>query len=1126
MRVAFLISLALCIVFSCREEKHLFRKLDSGYTRIGFENTIYESDSFNILDLENIYNGGGVGVADFNNDGLDDLYFTGNMVANRLYVNRGNLKFEDITASAGVEGQGKWSRGVSIVDINSDGWMDIYVSATIHKDSVRRENILYINNGVDGDGMLHFTDLAIEYGLNDNSHTTQTAFFDYDNDGDLDAYLAVNVFAKRDDPNAYRPRLVNGEHPNTDRLYRNDWDSVKGHPYFVNVSAAAGIKEEGFAHSVTICDINLDGWKDVFVTNDYLSENLLYINNRNGTFTNRCREYFKHTSYNSMGADVVDINNDGLSDVIELDMNPEDNYRKKTMLGPGRYQSYINNESYDYQYQYVRNCLHVNGGMYADENPSALQPLFSETAFFSGIAETDWSWTPLVSDFDMDGIRDIIVTNGFPKDITDRDFMIYRNSAFAMNAKDKLLAQIPEVKISNYAFKNLGNLEFANVSAEWGLSEPSFSNGAAAADLDNDGDLEVIINNINAKALVYENMLNERTREQHYLKVRLVGDLQNRDAFGTWIKVYHGNNIQYFEVNPVRGYLSSINSPIYFGLGRSVKVDSVEVIWPDRLRQVIRNFTADTLVQVKYSRTSADETELFSTQEVDRLFDDVTAKTGIEELHSQQDYNDFSIQSLLIHKLSQNGPFVAGADLNNDGLGDFVIGSSHRDPFVVYIQNQDASFYKKPQSLFQGQLTAVSEMGLTLFDADNDNDQDLYVAVGGYYEKNGSSHYRDRLYLNDGEGKFSYDSTAIPADSASNSCVRAADYDGDGDMDLFIGERVVPGAYPAKCSGRILRNDTRNNNVRFTDVTHHIAPDLNDLGLISDAVWTDYNNDNKPDLVIAGEWMPLIFLKNTNGRFINETKGTGIDSLNGFWNCITASDIDKDGDIDLIAGNAGKNTFFTNTETYPLSIYYNDFDRNGTAEGITTKYLKSAYGEFKEYPIHSRDEIMEQLPSLKKRFLSFKSFADVGVPELFRENEWTGTYKAKANYFKTSVVENLGNGRFKIISLPNEVQYAPVNAIVAADFDKDGMPDLLIAGNDYGMEVFNGRADALNGVFLKGLGKMTFKSVLPSASGFFVPGDAESMATVQTADSSTLVVATCNRDSLLVFKASHQLHRD
>lgn len=645
----------------------------------------------NIIDLENLYNGGGVGIGDFNNDGSPDIYFTGNMVPNRLYLNKGQFRFQDITQAAKVDGEGKWARGVSIVDINNDGWQDIYISNTILKDSLKRENILYINQGLNQAGIPVFKNMASAYGLNDNSHTTQTAFFDYDNDGDLDAYLAVNVFAPFENPNVFRPIDKNGGHPNTDRLYQNNWDKKKGHPVFTNVSRQAGILQEGFAHSVTICDINLDGWKDIFVANDYLSENLFYLNNQDGTFSNRSKDLFKHTAFNAMGADVVDINNDGLSDVVELDMNPEDNFRKKTMLNGGNYQSYISNNAYQYQYQYIRNMLHLNQGNTPGTDP---HPVFSDIGFYAGIAETDWSWTPLVADFDQDGFRDIIITNGFPKDVTDHDFLAFRNSAFGMNSKQKLLDMIPEVKISNYAFRNNGRLRFGNVTKAWGLEIPSFSNGAATSDLDNDGDLDVVINNINDKALLYENRSNERPKKPNFLQIQLKGQSPNVNAHGTWLKIYTGQQQQVYETNPVRGYLSSIQNKITFGLGKAAKIDSLIVIWPNNQLQKIVNIQVNQCLVLKQSEANQRYTWGQSSK-THPYFEEKGLAIGLNHQHIQADFNDFSVQRTMLHKLSQSGPPMAVGDMNGDGREDLVVGNSNGKSELLFFQSLMALFPKK-----------------------------------------------------------------------------------------------------------------------------------------------------------------------------------------------------------------------------------------------------------------------------------------------------------------------------------------------------------------------------------------------------------------------------------------------
>lgn len=1102
---------------SCKSKDTLFTKIDSSRSGIKFRNEIIENDSMNILDLENIYNGGGVGIADFNNDGLPDIYFTGNMVSNKLYLNEGKLKFKDITEAAGVGGEGKWARGVSIVDINNDGWQDIYISETILKDSLKRENILYVNQGLDKEGLPIFKNLAKEYGLNDNSHTTQAAFFDYDNDGDLDVYLAVNVFAQKDNPNNYRRKFINGEHPNTDRLYRNDWDPVKKHPVFTNVSRQAGILQEGFAHSVTVCDINLDGWKDVFVANDYLSEDLLWINNKNGTFTNHSKEYFKHTSYNAMGADVVDINNDGLSDVIELDMNPEDNYRKKTMLGPGKYQTYLYNNSYGYQYQYIRNCLHLNMGVGKEAADSLAHPLFGDIGFYSGVAETDWSWTPLVADFDRDGFRDMIITNGFPKDITDHDFMIYRNSTFAMNAKSEVLKQIPEVKISNYAFRNNGNLKFANLTKEWGLDEATFSNGASWSDLDNDGDLDVVINNINDEAMVYENN-QAKKKKDHFLKIKLKGKDFNTGAFGSWIKLYYGKGQeQVYETNPVRGYLSSIENIPFFGLGDHNKIDSLIVIWPDNSMSKLLDVKVDQ--EIIINQSAANLVYSWETQTVPaKWFNDVVDSLRLNYMHQQKDVNDFAIQPLLPHKLSNYGPYMTSGDINKDGKEDFIIGSANGKPETIFFQLQNGEF--KRQNLFNsaiGKELSVSDMGLQLFDADKDGDLDLYIARGGYEEKAGSVNYQDEFYINDGKGNFRIDTNALPVNYTSKSCVRTADYDNDGDEDIFVGGRVEPWHYPKAVSSIILRNDSGNGKIKFTDITKDVAPSLLNIGLVCDAVWADYNKDGWQDLIVAGEWMPITFLENNRGKLVNATANTGIANNTGWWNCITPGDFDNDGDIDFVAGNVGGNSFFSNDSVHPLKSYYHDFDKNGIFENITTKYLKDKEGAYREFTMQNRDDIIDQLPVLKKSFLSYKSFAEAQFSTLFKEEQVKESYQRAANYFSTSVIKNLGNGRFEILPLPVQAQLSSVFNTLVADYNADGNADMLLCGNDNGAEVFNGKLDAMNGLLLLGNGQCGFRFLSMKESGICIPGDAKSLISIKTNRYQSLIICSQHNGRLKAF---------
>jgi hypothetical protein len=1107
-------------------EKHtagMFQQLSSSQTGINFNNKITENDSMNIIDRQDIYNGGGVGIGDFNRDGLPDIYFAGNMVSNRLYLNKGGMRFTDITNGAGVRGEGKWAKAISVVDINNDGWPDIYISESFSTDPAKRENILYINEGLGKNGIPVFKDMAKEYGLNDNSYTTQAAFFDYDNDGDLDVYLAINAFSKGDIPNVFRNVFTNGQHPNTDRLYRNDWDSAKGHPYFTNVSREAGILQEGYAHGITVCDINLDGWKDIFVTNDYLSQNILYINNGNGTFTNECKDYFKHTATNSMGCDVVDINNDGLSDVVELDMNSEDNYRKKTTMTAGSYQTNLLNEEYNYQYQYIRNMLQLNMGNSLGKKDSLEHPVFSDVGFYAGIGETDWSWAPLVADFDNDGFRDIIVTNGFPKDIRDHDFTVYLNSFYGTDSKEKLLSKCPVVKIANYAFRNNGGITFTNVTKDWGLDQPSFSNGAVAVDLDNDGDLDIVINNMDDIAGIYENKLNEKKDiSHHYLKVALQGDSPNKDAFGSWVKIYYNDKQQVYETNPVRGYLSSVPNITYFGLGNTTKIDSLIVIWPDNKMQKFINIKADQQINIKQSEAKEHYSWKKFPLDTAAWFKEITDSLQLNYHDPQKDFNDFSRQILLPHKLSQYGPAMAVGDINNDGLEDFIVGGSSGNSAVIFLQKRNGKFEKRSLlDSVEASLKLVDDAGILLFDADGDHDLDLYITSGGNEQEPGSASYQDRLYINDGKGNFSLDSLALPKNYNSKSCVRAIDFDKDGDPDLFIGERVVPWNYPKPVSGILLRNDTKNGVVKFTDVTSKVAPFVKDIGLISDASCVDYDNDGWPDLVIAGEWMPIAFLKNMHGTFVNETSKSGIGDNFGWWNSLKAIDIDKDGKIDFLAGNLGENSFFSGNKKFPIHNYYNDFDNDGTFESITTKFLKDKNGVYKEYPVENWYDIVARLPIFKKKFPTYKSFAEATINEFFDKNQFMNAIKSRANYFASSYIHNLGNGKFEIKPLLPAAQLAPVFGIIADDFNNDGKTDIILSGNDYGAEVTNGRLDAFDGLVLEGDGKGNFKPLSIKQSGIYLPGDGRSIVSVKNNKGDDIYILSQNKGFLKAYINKH-----
>ncbi len=1111
----------MATVSSCK--KTLFKQVSSSLSGIYFNNKIHENDTMNPIDVTNIYNGGGVGIGDFNNDGLQDVYFTGNLVSNKLYLNKGKLKFEDVTKKAGVEGEGKWCRGISVVDINNDGWMDMYVCASMSSDPKKRENLLYVNQGADKNGVPHFKEMAAEYSLNDTTHSTMAAFFDYDNDGDLDMYLVVNQIIKSDNPAVFRPKITDGSFPSTGRLYRNDWDAALKHPVFTNVSKQAGINIEGYGHGVNIADFNKDGWKDIFVTNDFNSNDILYINNHDGTFTDKASTYFKHTSANGMGQDVIDVNNDGLSDVIELDMNPEDNYRKKMMLGGNSYQTYQNNDYYGYQYQYVRNTLQVNQGPRVTERDSVGDPLFSDVGFFSGIAETDWSWTPMVADFDNDGFRDIVISNGFPKDVTDHDFISFRQQSFSVASKEYTLSQIPQVKLHNYAFQNNGNLTFNNVTTNWGLTTPSFSNGSAYADLDNDGDMDMIVNNINDEAFVYENTSrDDKENSSNYLSVKLIGDaLLNRNGLGAWIELYYQGKQQTYEQTPYRGYLSSVQIEPHFGLGNISKIDSLVVKWPNGKKQVLTQVKANQTIAVDIRNANQNYSWSTPVFAGNTLFTDVTSSLNIHYKDSAKDFIDFNIQKLLPHKFTEYGPAVAVGDVNGDGLDDMVVGGAASFSAAILLQQSSGAFIQKP--LLPGAIKQTKpwqDEGILLFDADGDGDLDIYIASGGYQSSPNSANYQDKLYINDGKGNFTNNAAALPLNFTSKSCVRAADFDNDGDLDLFIAGRVEPWNYPKPVSSYIYRNDSKNGVAKFTDVTASVAKDLNNAGLVCDAVWTDFDNDGWQDLVLTGEWMPVTFLKNNRGVFQNITESSNVGAKKGWWTSIVPGDFDNDGDIDYVVGNLGLNSFYRANDRYPVSIYAKDFDNNGSYDAVPTIYLPASQEDTgkREFPVHTRDDIAKQMIMFRSKFQNYKSYATASFDELFTPEEMKGALKLQANYFSNSYIRNDGNGKFTMTALPLETQYSCMNGMVAEDFDGDGNTDILATGNDFGTEVSVGRYDACNGLFLKGDGKGGFKPLTILQSGWFIPGNAKALVKLRDSNGKCLLAASQNKSTLKVFE--------
>ena len=1119
--------LFLIILTSCKKAT-LFEQIPSSHSGIHFNNKITENDSINPLDKVNVYNGGGVGIGDFNGDGLQDIFFVGNQVSNRLYLNKGNMKFVDVTEEAGVGGIGGWGRGVAIIDINNDGLPDIYVCNTLLNDPAKRRNLLYINQGPDKNGVPHFKEMAKEYGLDLTLQSTMATFFDYDNDGDLDMYLTVNAADATGNTNFFKPIVTDAAVQTSGRLYRNDWDPVLKHPVFHDISKQAGILREGFGHAATIVDINRDGWKDIYITNDFLPDNILFINNHDGTFTDESKKYFKHTSFSAMGQDIEDINNDGLADIVELDMNPPGNYRKKMFMGANNYQLFQNFDLFGHQYQYPRNTLQLNQGPRVGQNDTIGDPAFSEIAFMAGMSQTDWSWCPLLTDFDNDGFRDLIVTTGYPRDITDHDFMNFRAQSYFTDTKKQILDEIPIVKIPNFAFRNNGKLQFEDVTDSWGLNIPAFSNGAAYADLNNDGSMDVIINNIDDEAMIFKNTSRQKNKNgTHYLNIKFRGGQFNRDGIGAWADIYydHGKH-QVYENNPFRGYLSTIQNIAHFGLGKVTMLDSVVIRWQNFKKQTLRNVKADQVLKVDIADAAVPYS--FKQPEIDKqsVFREVTKMLGISYKNADNDFVDFNIQKLLPHKLSEYSPGLAVGDVDGNGLDDIIVGGTTQYPAQLFLQQPDGKFIQRPLlSPTQTHLGQdVKDEGLLLFDASGDGKLDLYIASGGYKNASGSPSYQDRLYINDGKGNFKEAVGALPQNFTSKLCVRAIDYNKDGKLDLFISGRVDPWHYPKPVSSIILRNDSKNGKIKFTDVTSTVAPGLKNIGLVSDAIFTDFDNDGWPDLVLAGEWMPVTFFKNDHGVFKNVTASTGVSNKLGWWNSIVAGDFRHTGRMDYIVGNVGLNTFFNASDQYPVYITAKDFEDNGSYDAFPSVFLKDEDGKMKEFPLESRDDIVKQMISMRVKFQNYKMFATATMDQVLTPEMRKGALRLKANTLQSVYLRNEGKGKFTMIPLPQQAQLSQISGMAVDDFDGDGNLDVVMTGNDYGTEVTIGRYDAFNGLMLKGDGKGNFQPLSILQSGIYIPGNGKALVKLIGANGKYLLAASQNRGPMKIFELKKDAH--
>lgn len=1096
----------------------VYQLLDSSKTGVDFANEIVETDSFNILMTEFIYNGGGVAVGDLNGDGLQDLFFAGNQVDNRLYVNQGALKFQDISTSAHIQKSDPaiWSSGVTIVDINGDGRADIYVCNTLTENEDQRRNLLYINQGNDSDGNPTFQEMGSAYGVDDPSHSSHAQFFDYDNDGDLDLFIGVNLIEGRY-PNQFVDIKLDGTGLNRDNLFRNDWSETLGHPVFTDVSLEAGLLQDGYSHSTLIHDFNEDGWADIYVANDYQSDDLIFINNQDGTFTNQAGKIFKHFSLSAMGSDVADFNNDGAADFFTTEMQPYYNKRKKLFQGESSYQMQILTERFGYNYQYTRNTLQLNQGT----DPDTDLPVFSEVGMYAQVQETDWSWAALFADYDNDGWQDLYVANGFPRDVTDRDFADFRAFASNLVSTQELYERIPEVKSPNFLFRNQGDLSFASVGKDWGLAMPSFSNGAAYADLDNDGDLELITNNIDDEAFLFENTSidgDNVPEKQQYLRVQLKGAKANPDAFGAKVEIETSNGKQVRYTLSNRGYLSQSENVVHFGLGSLTQVDRLVVSWPDGQETRLENITSNQLLTIEYE--AATDPQNLANSSVEKLLEEVASNYQLEYQHEDIDFIDFNFQRTLPHKFSQYGPSIAIGDANGDGRDDVFLGGSRGFDQTWMWQEADGQFRSEAVSFKADERKREEDIASLLFDADGDSDLDLYLVRGNAQSEAGSPLYQDVLYLNDGTGQFTLAEQALPEMRSNGSCVKAADFDRDGDLDLFVGSRVLPRSYPLPDRCYLLRNDSEGGEAKFTDITASFNEKLLKPGLITDALWTDVDGDDWPDLMLSGEWMSLMVFKNEAGKGLKDiTASSGLLEYQGWWNSLAAADLDQDGDMDYIAGNFGENLYFRCTADQPLRIYGQDLDQNGMVDPLISCYWQDSLGNKNEYLYHPRQDLVKQFVGIRKKYNTYGEYGEASVSEMFTPEEMEGATILSSNWMKTAVIENLGNGQFKLKALPIEAQLAPVYGILPYDLDQDGKMDLLMIGNDHGIEVQQGRADAFNGLALMNGGGFEFEPLSLAESNFMVRGDGIGLASIGLSTGQELILATQHRGNLRAFQA-------